>query len=57
MRRENFDRDHPSEARIGRPVDLAHAAFADGGDHLVRAEPSSRRKGHAQLRCFERPPL
>jgi hypothetical protein len=27
------------EARVMRPVDLAHAAFAKGADDFVRAEP------------------
>src|SRR5262249_12695699 len=42
------DRDDAIQPRVARLVDFAHAAFADGGQDLVRAEPSSRRKGHCR---------
>ena len=36
--RQDLDRDGAIEPRVARLVDLAHAAGADGGDDLVRAE-------------------
>ena len=36
---EDLDRDRAVEARVARPVHLAHAACADGGLDLIRAEP------------------
>ena len=39
--RQNLDRDGAVEARVVRPVDLAHAARAQGCQDLVGAESSS----------------
>src|SRR5512135_255138 len=36
--RQNLDRDVASEARVFRPVDLAHPPCADLGEDFVRAE-------------------
>ena len=47
--RESLDRDLAVEAQVARPVDLAHAPAAEGGDHHVRSEPGTRRKRHGSL--------
>ena len=44
---ECFDRDRAAETGVGRLVDLAHAAGADGRDDLVRTKPVTWRKGHS----------
>ena len=44
VRRQDFYRDRAIEPRVARLVHLAHAARADRGDDLVRAEPGCRRK-------------
>src|SRR5574341_298557 len=41
--RQDFDGHVAAEARVVRPIDLAHPARADGGGDLVRAEPSAWR--------------
>ena len=51
-RREDFDRDIAAEARIAGAVDLAHAAGADGGQDLIRAEMGAWRQGHRSLRSI-----
>jgi hypothetical protein len=43
----NFDR-VPTELGISRAVDLAHAACAEGGENLVRAESDARSEGHCR---------
>ena len=53
----HLDGDVAVEFRIARSIDLAHAARAEGGEDLIWAEPSSLRKRHAQLRCYETPSL
>jgi hypothetical protein len=40
---QDFDRDLAGEALIAGAIDLAHAAHADLGRNLVRAEPSASR--------------
>ncbi|MBE3073715.1 MAG: hypothetical protein IMZ75_02035 [Actinobacteria bacterium] len=35
---QDLDRDVATEFRVPRPIDLAHAARADGGDDLIRPE-------------------
>ena len=44
--REDLDGDGAVEAGVAGLVDLAHAAGADGGEDLVRAEAGTRREGH-----------
>ena len=44
--RQHFDRDVASQPRVARPVDLAHAAGADGREDFVGAEPVTGRQGH-----------
>ena len=41
-RGQDLDRDVASELHVPRAIDLAHAAFADGGDDLVGAEAGAR---------------
>ena len=48
-RRENLDGDGPVEPRVARLVDLAHAAGAEGGHDLVRAEARAGDEGHRSL--------
>ena len=43
--RQDLDCDIAIEARVPRPVDLAHAAGADGGEDFVRAETSAGSEG------------
>ena len=43
--RQHLDRHLASQIRVGRPIHLAHAAGADGGDDLVRAEASAGYEG------------
>jgi hypothetical protein len=42
---KDFDGDDAIETRVAGLVDLTHAAGADGGLNLVRAEPHAGRKG------------
>jgi hypothetical protein len=44
--RQDFDRDLATELRIARAIHLAHAARAECGDDLVRAEASTGTKEH-----------
>ncbi len=46
-RRQHLDGDLAVEAAVARAIDLAHTAGADGGDDLVRAEPSASGQGHS----------
>src|SRR5215204_812808 len=41
---QDFDRYDTLEARIAGAIHLAHAAFAQGGENLVRSEPSAGAK-------------
>jgi len=41
---QHLDRHRPLQIVVGGAIDLAHAAGADGGDDLVRAESSA--SGH-----------
>jgi hypothetical protein len=45
-RGEDLDRDLPFQLRIGRAVDLAHPACAEGADDLVRAEARTGEESH-----------
>ncbi len=51
LRRQDFDGDVASQPRIARAIDFAHPARSKRGHDLVRAEPSSSRKRHAERRC------
>ena len=55
---QHLDRHIALETRVARPVDLPHAAGANGADDFVRPEPSAGGDSH---RCQEilwaRPPL
>ena len=42
-----LDRDLAIERRVARPVDFAHAAFADQRQHDVSAEARACGEGHA----------
>ena len=43
--RQDLDRDLAFEPGVGRPIDLAHAAFADLGGDLVDAEAGAGSEG------------
>lgn len=45
--RKDLDRNLAAERRIGRPPDLAHAAFADATGDFVDAEAAARLERHA----------
>jgi len=45
-RGQYLDRDVPAQAAVPRAIDLAHAPFADGSDHLVRTETCTGGEGH-----------
>ena len=47
--RQNLDRDVTSEARVLRPVDLAHAPRPEGRKDLVRPELRSGGERHFRL--------
>jgi hypothetical protein len=44
--RQDLDRDVTLELRVGRAVDLAHAARTERGGDLVRTEPRAGLQGH-----------
>ena len=44
-RRQHLDRDRPFQIAVGRAIDLAHAAGADGGDDFVGAEARAGGEG------------
>ena len=44
------------ELRVARAIDLAHAARAEGGEDLVRAEASRRRERHTESDYRSRTP-
>ena len=44
-RRQDLDGDLAFELRVGRPVDLAHAAGTDGGDHFIGTETGAGSEG------------
>ena len=44
-RRQNLDRDLAFQLRVGRPIDLAHATRADGGNDFVRAKTGAGSEG------------
>src|SRR5262245_37587504 len=46
--RERFDGDGPSEARVGRLVNLAHAPGAEERNDLVRSEAGTRWECHSR---------
>src|SRR3990172_8377257 len=43
---QNFQGDFALQARVSRAIDLAHAASADQGQHLVLSQESPWRNGH-----------
>ena len=43
--RQNLDGDLPLQLRVGRAIDLAHSARADGGNDLVGAEARAGDQG------------
>ena len=43
---QDLEGDVAPEARVTRPVDLAHAAGAEGAQHLVRSQATSGCEGH-----------
>ena len=43
---QHLDGDRPIQARVPRPIDLAHAARAEGGVDLVGAEGGAGRERH-----------
>ena len=47
--REHFQRDLAVQPRIGRAIDLAHAALADEGGHVIVVEPETDVEGHEAL--------
>ena len=49
-RRHDLDGDVAFEPRVARPVDLAHAAGADGGQNLVRTETGTGSKRRQLMR-------
>src|SRR6516165_6328716 len=46
--RQPLERDVTIELRVSGAIDLAHAAFADFGDDIVRSEAAANRKGKGQ---------
>ena len=46
-RRQDLDGDLALQLRVGRPIHLPHAAFADFGGDLIRAETGAGSQGHA----------
>ena len=46
--RQNLDRDLALEVCVGRAIDLTHAARAERGQDLVRAETSAGRESHVE---------
>ena len=45
---KNLDRDVAAQARVARSIHFAHAARADGGHNLVRADSRVWREGHCR---------
>ena len=45
--RQDLDRDVAIELRVARPIYLAHAARAEGGENLVKAEASAETEGQS----------
>ena len=46
MRRKNLDGDRTVQARVQRPINLAHSARAERRDNFVGAELRARGQGH-----------
>ena len=46
LRRENLHRDRAVQARVARPIHLAHAPGADERNHFIRAEPCAGLERH-----------
>ncbi len=53
--RQGLDRDVPVQVSVPRAIDLAHAAPAERGDDLVRADAGSGREGHRSKTLCHRP--
>jgi len=47
--RQHLDRHLAPERRIARAIDLPHAARANGGEDLVRAQARARGQGHRPI--------
>ena len=47
--RQDLDRDLALELRVGRPIHLAHAAFADRRGDVVDAEARAGSQGHCLI--------
>ena len=45
---QDLDRDRPIEPRVACFIDLAHAAHADLGSDLIRAEAGARSQSHGK---------
>ena len=43
---QDLERDLTFQVRVGRPIHLAHAAFAEEGDDFVDAETGAGGEGH-----------
>src|SRR5206468_12840677 len=48
LRRQDFDGHGAIDARVDAAIHLAHAAAANEGDDLVRAQTSARRERHGR---------
>ena len=49
LRGQNLDGNVPLQPRLSRAIDLTHAAGANGGHDLVRADASPRSQHHRQV--------
>ena len=54
---KDFQRDVPAQLGVPGPVDLAHAAGADGGDNLIVANTSAEVQRHQSLADDYRRPV
>src|SRR5579864_9542847 len=52
LRVRYFDRDVAIQARVARPIHLAHAARADGREDFIGAEAVTCGKGHRIMLSF-----
>jgi hypothetical protein len=51
--RENFDCDVSLQRRVRRPIDLAHAAFAERRDDFVGTEAGAWRERHSVVQVSQ----
>jgi hypothetical protein len=54
---QDFEGDVATELRVACPINLSHAARADGGEDLVRSESRSGCEHHRAFRIWSRPRL